>query len=376
MDSVKPRRAVSRPSSSYLSNRRFRCSSLHLVGLCLVFVLAAWGQAMSYTVQVVAVSSQDRALALVSDLTKQGYPAYLLTVPTPQGLVYRIRIGAFANREAAARYAAALEGVGDSRPTPALAENIPAGLSPLAPALLGVYSLESVNVQVLPWRKGVALRVQPKTASQAATYTLLDGTAAPPSFSSWRAVPQDDGTVLSVYSLSLWPDDWPTSTPLERESYRQTVLGNIATQFGLNVADLEAYVFAEGEENAAPFLVLAERFNPATGARERLKALGRPGTTADGAGPELAGVAGAAMPEVPILPPLYEVDSAVDKVDDAAVLQGDQWQAVAADGYTELSGFAQAKPWRAVVGTPLWARQNVLITLDGLDVLVYTLLER
>ena len=121
---------------------------------------------MSYTVQVVAVSSQDRALSLVSDLTRQGYPAYLLTVPTPQGLVYRIRVGAFANRAAAARYADALPSLGDSRPTPALAENIPAGLSPLAPALTGAYRLEAVSVQILPWRDGVALRVQPKDATQ------------------------------------------------------------------------------------------------------------------------------------------------------------------------------------------------------------------
>ncbi len=224
---VKPR---PRPELGYAPNRTGRRApvSLRRAVLALCVLLAAWGQAMSYTVQVVAVSSQERALSLVADLSRQGYPAYLLTVPTPQGLVYRIRVGAFANREAAARYAAALPALGDSRPTPALAENVPAGLSPLAPALLGAYPLDTVGLQVLPWRGGVALRVQPRDAVQQATYTLLDGTATPPSFSAWRAAPQDDGTVVRVYNFPLWPDDRPTLSAPERESYRQTVLGNLA----------------------------------------------------------------------------------------------------------------------------------------------------
>lgn len=351
-----------------------RYPTLKYCGLCLCLLTAAWGQAISYTVQVVAVSSQDRALGLVSELTRQGYPAYLLTVPTPQGLVYRIRVGAFANRAAAARYAAALPGVGDSRPTPALAENIPAGLSPLEPALLGAYDLEAVNVQVLPWQGEAALRVQPKDAAQQATYTLLDGTVAPPTFAAWRARPQDDGTVLRVYSLPLWPDGWPTLAAPERESYRQTVLTNIAAQFDMSVSELEAFVFPA--ENAAPFLVLADRFDPATGGRERLKAMGRPSTgstTGPSAfGPELQGVQGATAPEVPMLEPLFAPTTAGDP----PALQGDGWRAVASGGFTELDLAASTKPWRAVVGTPLWARQNVLLTLDGSDVLVYTLLER
>ena len=339
---------------------------------------------MSYTVQVVAVSSQDRALALVSDLTRQGYPAYLLTVPTPQGLVYRIRVGAFANRDAAARYAAALPATGDSLPTPALAENVPAGLSPLAPALLGVYRLGAETVRVLTWRDGVALRAQGEDAAQQAFYTVLDGAAEPLSFSAWRAAPQEDGTVLRVYNFPLWPDDWPTLTAAARADYRQTVLGNLALQFGTSVATLEAFVFdaqpTPTDESQAPFLVLAERFDPATGARERLKVLGRPGTVS-AAGPTLDGLGGF-VPDIADPAPLYEVgseDGGPAQQDDGwqdGGWQGDGWQAVAADGYTELSTAGSGKPWRAVVGTPLWARQDVLITLDGRDVLFYRLLER
>ncbi len=97
--------------------------------------------------------------------------------------------------------------------------------------------------------------------------------------------------------------------------------------------------------------------------------LGRPGTGA-AAGPELQSV-GAPVPEVPTLPPLYEAGAA-----SGATVQGDGWQALAADGYTELAAAGVTKPWRAVTGTPLWARQDVLVTLDGADALVYVLLER
>ena len=93
---------------------------------------------------------------------------------------------------------------------------------------------------------------------------------------------------MRVYSLPLWPDDWPNLTAAARADYRQTVLANIATQFDLSVADLEGYVFeTSATEDEAPFLVLAERFDLATGSRERLNVLGRPGTGTSEAGPEL-----------------------------------------------------------------------------------------
>jgi SPOR domain len=124
-----------------------------LIVLWLFFL--AWlsvALAISYTVQVVAFSDEPRARRVQSELASQGYPAYLIAVPTAQGQVYRIRVGAFANRAAAALFAQTMPSVEGSTPSPALAEGgVPPGLIPLAPSLLGQYDLTTTLVQVFPW---------------------------------------------------------------------------------------------------------------------------------------------------------------------------------------------------------------------------------
>ncbi len=108
--------------------------------------------AISYTVQLFASSDEARASQLQAELAEQDYPAYLLRVPTAQGQVYRIRVGVFGNRAAAALFAEVLPSVEGSTPSPALAEGgVPSGLIPLQPALLGQYDLRTTLVQIFPW---------------------------------------------------------------------------------------------------------------------------------------------------------------------------------------------------------------------------------
>jgi hypothetical protein len=106
--------------------------------------------AISYTVQLFASSDQARASQLQEELAGQGYPAYLLSVPTPQGQVYRIRVGAFGNRAAAALFAEVIPSVEGSTPSPALAEGGVPAIS-LQSALLEQVDLEATLVQVFPW---------------------------------------------------------------------------------------------------------------------------------------------------------------------------------------------------------------------------------
>jgi hypothetical protein len=121
-----------------------------LVLLVFLSLTPAW--AISYTVQLFASSDQSRASQLQEQLAGQGYPAYLLSVPTAQGQVYRIRVGAFANRAAAALFAEVLPSVEGSTPSPALAEGgVLPGFIPLQPALLGQYDVETTLVQIFPW---------------------------------------------------------------------------------------------------------------------------------------------------------------------------------------------------------------------------------
>ncbi|MGL4611593.1 MAG: SPOR domain-containing protein [Trueperaceae bacterium] len=117
--------------------------------LLIACVTPVW--AISYTVQVVASSDETRATKLRDELSRQGYPAYLLAVPTAQGQVYRIRVGAFANRAAAALFAQTLPRIEGSTPSPALADSVPSGLIPWQVELLGQYDLSTTLVQVFPW---------------------------------------------------------------------------------------------------------------------------------------------------------------------------------------------------------------------------------
>ena len=170
---------------------------LSVKGLCiaLLLLLSSWGFAVSYTVQVIAVSTQAIAAKLQEQLNDEGYEAYLVRVPTSDGPVFRIRVGAFANRAAAAVFADAMQGVLDSNPTPALADGIPSGLVPLEAELVGKYSTLANDFEVLPWQGEVAFRVQAKNTQEQANYRVVDIVE----FDAWRAAPRSDGTIIRVY---------------------------------------------------------------------------------------------------------------------------------------------------------------------------------
>ena len=341
-----------------------------LFGLVFCLIVCAslsWGQAISYTVQVAAVSDETQALRLRGELAAQGFPAYLLTVPTSEGLVYRLRVGAFADREAAARFAATMPSVGGSVPTPALAESIPGGLIPLEPELLGAYDLEKITVQVLPWQGGLAVRSQPVGLGGQALYTLVlpDGLLE---FGAWRAAPENGG-FTRVYSLPLWPTDWRERSAAERDTYLQTVLANIAADFDLTTAQVAAFTFTEASE--IPFLVLVERTDE-TGETTRLRALGQPGKGLTPAGPELQWFQEEQV-SIPPLTPLFVPKGADDLQERVA---GEGWEASAGGSYTELRLPALPNAWRAVAGLPLWAQQDILLTADGDEVLIYHFVER
>ena len=87
-----------------------------------------------YTVQVAALSDPEAAIQVSGDLLRDGFPSYVVRAEGAAGAVYRVRVAAFGDRATADRYARALgERIGGA-PRPALAEAIPAGILPLAPA--------------------------------------------------------------------------------------------------------------------------------------------------------------------------------------------------------------------------------------------------
>ncbi len=127
-------------------------------------------------------------MSISRDLLRDGYPTYVVRSTGAQGDVYRVRVGAFANRSAALRYAESMPEVGGSRPVPALAEAIPQGIMPLAPRLLWQYAWTNEDVRVLPWPAGVAVRVQRGDPLRQALYFVFqDGEER--SFEAWAALP-------------------------------------------------------------------------------------------------------------------------------------------------------------------------------------------
>jgi cell division septation protein DedD len=71
---------------------------------------AATKAAVTYTVQIAALQDASRARALVQDLDALGFAAYVLTPDeSDAGRLYRVRVGRYATRAAAARVARSLE---------------------------------------------------------------------------------------------------------------------------------------------------------------------------------------------------------------------------------------------------------------------------
>jgi len=160
-------------------------------GALLGLVLASVGasvQAINFTVQVIAVSDQASAIDISRDLLRDGFPAYVVRSTGGQGDVYRVRVGAFANRAAAVRYAAAMPDVAGARPVPALAEAIPGGIMPLAPRVLWAGPVAGADLRVLPWPDGLAVRRQVLDPLRQATYTLVQD-AEVRTVEAWRLAP-------------------------------------------------------------------------------------------------------------------------------------------------------------------------------------------
>lgn len=149
----------------------------------------ALAQGIAYTVQAIAVSEQATAIDLSRGLLRDGFPAYVVRSTGGQGDVYRVRVGAFANRAAALRYADAMPAVGGARPVPALAEAIPQGIMPWAPRVTWQAPWDGEDVLVMPWPGGgVAIRTQPLDPLRQATYALVQA-GETRTILAWRLTP-------------------------------------------------------------------------------------------------------------------------------------------------------------------------------------------
>ena len=357
------------------------------LALLLGLPLAA-AQTISYTVQVAALSDQASAEGLRRTLSRAGYPAYLVSVPGGAGTVYRLRVGAFADRDGAQAFAAAMRGVGGTVPVPALAEGIPPDLIPLEPRVVARYRVQdsgdSGRLEVVPWGDAAAMRVQGRFEGEplVASYRVLTRDLAAAPFAAWRAaplpgsVPDQQNTVQRVTNLPLYTADEVDALP-EGDSLTETGQARLleaAEALGLSEAQIRPYLFLE-PGRGAPFLVVAERFDPVSRTGGRYPALGNPvvgpGTARLGvAGPELTWFGQAAPEAFPAaLPdPLFSL-SGPPRQAPTGNLAGADWSAARDGGYTALT--AGERRWRAVVGRPLWAGGDFLLVYTGEEAVLY-----
>ena len=338
----------------------------HFFFCLLGLLLLASSNAVSYTVQVIAVSTEPSALKLMETLNDEGYPSYLISVPTPEGPVYRIRVGSFANRNAASKFADAMNGILDSNPTPALAEGIPSDLAPLEADLVNDFSNE-YQLEVLPWQGEVAFRSQLKTGLSQAHYRVVDITE----FDAWRAAPQRDGSVIRVYSEYLWPESYSILTSNQLRDERQKVLERVSDEFGLSVSQLEGFEFTGLGER--PFLILVDQTSP-SGERRLLKAIGQPDSTLTLFGPELIWLDQQEILINPIEPLFVPANADIQ----AELISSEDWLAQHDNGFIriEVETNGEIKNWRAAAGSPLWLRENWLIARQRNHLFLYKFQKR
>lgn len=339
-----------------------------VLAFCLVSAGVAVAQGIAYTVQVVALSDKNAALELQTQLNSQGFPAYVVRSSSAEGEVFRLRVGAFANRQAALVFADAMPEVAGGRPVPALAEAIPPGIVSLAPRLITRILPEARELSVVPWPGGLAVRLQQRSPLTQARYVVLkDGRTS--TFDAWLAVPSDDGGMTRVRDLQLWPEDFEDASTEARKAYRSSVTSLVADTLGLPVGDVDSVAFKDGGDGP-PSLVVVERFAAAQTDGGSILALGLPELGLSPTGPvQYLGLDPGDVPQAPAGTVLTTLQGSTDEV------AGDGW-VVRYDGQFLRLSKDGGSSWRAGIGTPLWTDGKVLVTLEGDSYLFYDFIER
>lgn len=349
--------------------------------VCLAAAGLTHAQSVSYTVQVVALSDSGAALGIQTDLIRDGFPAYVVRSASAQGDaqgdVFRVRVGAFANRAAALLYASGMPKVAGAEPVPALAESIPLGIMPLAPQVLLDEPVAGRIVTVGTLGEQLVLRLQAlPLADQAgsappvfapAEYVIIDG-ATVERQRAWRfgAV---DGAQLWVRDTLLWPPTWRDETEEVREGFRASLLRLLAERLDVDVADVEAATYRP-EPQGAPRLIVVELEAPEQPDGVLLLGLGLPAAGFDAVGP--LEYLGTSREELPPLISTVSVDELL--AEPAEVVEAEAFTASSDGAYIRLQ--AGGSSWRAGLGTPLWTDGRRLMAVIADRLLVYGFVQR
>lgn len=324
-----------------------------IIAVLFILILFTNSLAISYTVQVIALSSETNVRLLEDRLKELGFPAYIITVPTNQGQIFRLRVGSFANREAAQKYAQAMQGVLDSLPVPQLAEGIPIDLVPLEAKILASYPSSDTIIRINTEQEKLVIRIQTLGLFNEANYIIGDL-----NFSAYRAVLTDDNKITRVFSRRLWPKVYPLDSNTERDAFYQNTLTELATKLGISMEDIKKYQFTN--QKSEPFLVLVEQMDLQNNSLILLRALGKPGSRINDFGPELEWFDPASKLE--IIEPKPEIEIAGQAKLSTKPLQTEIWIASSQNNFTEIQIIDTKQKWLSVAGSPIWAKEDLLLT--------------
>ncbi len=339
-----------------------------------------------YTVQVVALSDLEAATDIQTDLLRSGFPAYTVRSMSEQDDVFRVRVGAFADRNAALLYASGMPAVAGGMPVPAVAENIPAWIMPLAPLVVTDLDTRGLEVELARLPSGFALRLreaQAEAPGQAQYLLFVDGRLR--SYRAWSLGVDEDGELVRVRELLLWPENWANDPDDVRAGFRNSLLALLAERLGVSVEELIAAEFRP-EADGPPRLLVVERGPTTLLEGSELLGVGLPSPDMGESGPDEF-LRSAAWPEEDELPTLVSELTLSELLASEAVVTGSGWQAEADGDFVRLTitdpeaagaqgATMTGTSWRASLGRPLWSDGRYLVAALADRLLVYDFVVR
>ncbi len=373
----------------------------------------AQAQVVPYTVQVIALSDHQAALSVQADLLRSGFPAYVTRAASEQGDVWRVRVGAFADRSSVLLYVSGMPPVAGVTPVPALVESIPPGIMPLAPRILAEVPVAGVDIAVAVLEDGFVMRVASSQAPGQADFLLFSGGAVH-RYRAWQLGFDSSGELIRVRELLMWPENWANDSAEVRDGFHRSLLALVAERLGVGSEEVAAAEYRPSADEP-PRLLVVERGTTSLLEGAELLAIGRQvesgetGETGETGEPGEAGEAGetgsaaaelrgefgefgtveflrsAAWPAGEELPELADSSTLAELVaaaESGEPILGRGWQAVADGAYIRLTitdpaaagaegTTGQGTSWRASLGRPLWSEGSYLVAWLEERLLVY-----
>lgn len=334
--------------------------------IVIFFALFSWfhatAQGAFYTVQVVALTDRDSALSLVSDLLKEGFPAYVVNSKSQEGDLFRIRVGSFADRAASVAYIEVMPEIAGGRAVPALAEGIPAGLVPAHTALKMHVPVASQPELVIDTDEQLLLRTRAREeAGEQYEYYAFD-TRGQFQVEAYRVVPGSNNDWFVLRDMALWPEHLVDDSPEIQETFRESLLALLEDRLAVSREQLEAAAFYVGDFE---MVRVVERYHPSSQLAEVVALVWLED--------EARVFSDAEIGEY-FAQPARSAEAVTELVPSEPEIMNEEWFAAPEGDFVRLSvneDGVPGKSWRAATGTPLRFVLSGLLTLDSTSLYYY-----